>query len=78
VLWKERTPAAARPGEKSASVGLNVKHLIDVNDVTLAGHPSEYQKGYNVSKTLEGHGLTKLSLSKARISIRCGAVYAPL
>ncbi|KAG1856108.1 thiamine diphosphate-binding protein [Suillus subluteus] len=36
---------------------LNVKLLIDDNDVTIAGHPSQYLKGYDVSKTLEGHGL---------------------
>ncbi|KAG5220140.1 thiamine diphosphate-binding protein [Salix suchowensis] len=36
---------------------LNVKLLIDDNDVTIAGHPSEYLKGYDVSKTLAGHGL---------------------
>lgn len=39
---------------------LNVKLLIDDNDVTIAGHPSEYQKGYNIAKTLEGHGLVVL------------------
>ncbi|KIJ25680.1 hypothetical protein M422DRAFT_77069 [Sphaerobolus stellatus SS14] len=37
---------------------LSVKLLIDDNDVTIAGHPSEYQKGYDVGKTLNGHGLT--------------------
>ena len=36
---------------------LNLKLLIDDNDVTIAGHPSEYLKGYSVAKTLEGHGL---------------------
>lgn len=36
---------------------LNVKLLIDDNDVTIAGHPSDYLKGYDVGKTLEGHGL---------------------
>ena len=36
---------------------LNVKLLIDDNDVTIAGHPSDYLKGYDVAKTLEGHGL---------------------
>lgn len=36
---------------------LNVKLMIDDNDVTIAGHPSEYLKGYAVSKTLAGHGL---------------------
>ncbi len=37
---------------------LNVKLLIDDNDVTIAGHPSRYLKGFDVEKTLEGHGLT--------------------
>ena len=36
---------------------LNVKLLIDDNDVTIAGHPSKYLPGYSVRKTLEGHGL---------------------
>ncbi|MCX7401260.1 MAG: transketolase [Planctomycetales bacterium] len=36
---------------------LNVKLLIDDNDVTIAGHPSDYLKGFDVSRTLEGHGL---------------------
>ena len=37
---------------------LNVKLLIDDNDVTIAGHPSNYLHGYDVAKTLAGHGLT--------------------
>lgn len=36
---------------------LNVKLFIDDNDVTIAGHPSEYLKGFTVAKTLAGHGL---------------------
>ncbi|WP_414655187.1 transketolase C-terminal domain-containing protein [Fuerstiella marisgermanici] len=36
---------------------LNVKLLVDDNDVTIAGHPSDYLPGFNVSETLEGHGL---------------------
>ena len=39
---------------------INVKLLIDDNDVTIAGHPSAYMGGYSVRKTLEGHGLTVL------------------
>ncbi|MBD2257549.1 transketolase C-terminal domain-containing protein [Pseudanabaena sp. FACHB-2040] len=39
---------------------INVKLLIDDNDVTIAGHPSEYLGGFNVRKTLEGHGLKVL------------------
>ncbi|KAG6853310.1 hypothetical protein C0991_005236 [Blastosporella zonata] len=40
---------------------LNVKIIVDDNDVTIAGHPSEYLKGYSVAKTLEGHGLAVLT-----------------
>jgi transketolase len=36
---------------------LNVKLIIDDNDVTIAGHPSKYLGGYSVAKTLEGHGI---------------------
>lgn len=37
--------------------GLNVKLVIDDNDVTIAGHPSDYLPGFDVGKTLAGHGL---------------------
>jgi transketolase C-terminal domain/subunit/transketolase N-terminal domain/subunit len=37
--------------------GLNVKLFIDDNDVTIAGHPSQYMQGYSVEKTLDGHGM---------------------
>jgi len=36
---------------------LNVKLLIDDNDVTIAGHPSAYMPGFSVEATLRGHGL---------------------
>ena len=37
---------------------LNVKICIDDNNVTISGHPSDYLPGYDVSKTLLGHGMT--------------------
>ncbi len=37
---------------------LNVKLLIDDNDVTISGHPTEYLPGFDLADTLEGHGLT--------------------
>ncbi len=37
---------------------INIKLLIDDNNVTIAGHPQDYMPGYDVAKTLEGHGLT--------------------
>jgi len=36
---------------------LSVKLFIDDNNVTIAGHPSEYMTGYDLEKTLGGHGL---------------------
>jgi len=36
---------------------LKVKLFIDDNDVTIAGHPSKYMPGYDVAKTLQGHGV---------------------
>jgi len=41
----------------AAANQLNVKLFIDDNDVTIAGKPSEYLKGYNVGQTLKGHGI---------------------
>jgi transketolase len=36
---------------------LNVKLIIDDNDVTIAGHPSQYLPGYTVAQTLAGQGV---------------------
>jgi len=37
---------------------LNVKVVVDDNNVTISGHPREYLPGYDVARTLAGHGLT--------------------
>src|ERR1700760_4289116 len=37
---------------------LNVKVLIDDNNVTISGHPQQYMAGYDLSRTLSGYGLT--------------------
>jgi hypothetical protein len=47
----------AEAARLAVAQNLNVKLLIDDNDVTIAGHPSEYLKGYDVGKTLGGHGM---------------------
>jgi transketolase len=36
---------------------LNVKVLVDDNNVTIAGHPQEYLVGYDLTRTLAGYGL---------------------
>ncbi|MEB3358564.1 MAG: transketolase C-terminal domain-containing protein [Synechococcales bacterium] len=40
--------------------GINVKLIIDDNDVTIAGHPSDYLPGFSVKDTLVGHGVKVL------------------
>jgi transketolase C-terminal domain/subunit/transketolase N-terminal domain/subunit len=47
----------AEAARYTVAQNLNVKVLIDDNDVTIAGHPSQYLKGFSVQDTLEGHGL---------------------
>jgi len=37
---------------------LNIKLFIDDNNVTIAGHPSEYMPGFEVARTLSGHGMS--------------------
>lgn len=39
---------------------INIKIVVDDNDVTIAGHPSQYLPGYHVVNTLAGHGLKVL------------------
>merc|ERR1719401_1070528 len=53
----------AEAARVAAANGLNVKLFIDDNDVTIAGHPSEYLKGYNVGKTLKGHNIESVDVN---------------
>ncbi len=50
----------AEAARLAVAQNLNVKLIIDDNDVTIAGHPSKYLKGCSTAKTLAGHGLTVL------------------
>lgn len=47
----------AESARMAVAQNLNTKLFIDDNDVTIAGHPSDYMKGFSVAKTLEGAGL---------------------
>jgi len=64
----------AEAARLAVAQNLNVKLLIDDNDVTIAGHPSEYLKGYDLTKTLEGHGLKVLTVQGEDIDALWGAV----
>jgi transketolase len=48
----------AEAGRLTVSKQLNVKILVDDNNVTIAGHPQEYMTGYDLSRTLSGYGIT--------------------
>ncbi|GAB6142225.1 transketolase C-terminal domain-containing protein [Methylosoma difficile] len=50
----------AEAARLAVAQGLNVKLIIDDNDVTIAGHPSSYLKGCSTAKTLAGQGVTVL------------------
>jgi transketolase C-terminal domain/subunit/transketolase N-terminal domain/subunit len=50
----------AEAARLAVAQGMNVKLLIDDNDVTIAGHPKKYLPGYDLVRTLAGHGLTVL------------------
>lgn len=50
----------AEAARLAVAQNLNVKLIIDDNDVTIAGHPSKYLKGCTVANSLKGHGVTIL------------------
>ncbi|OSX58829.1 hypothetical protein POSPLADRAFT_1071211 [Postia placenta MAD-698-R-SB12] len=52
----------AEAARLAVAQNLNVKLIIDDNDVTIAGHPSQYLKGYDLNKTLSGHGLKVITV----------------
>jgi transketolase len=47
----------AEAARLAVALGLPVKLVIDDNDVTISGHPSQYLRGFDVGRTLAGHGL---------------------
>ncbi len=51
----------AEAARHAVAHSLNVKVIVDDNDVTIAGHPSKYLPGFDVERTLTGHGVTALT-----------------
>ncbi len=47
----------AEAARLAVAQGLDVKLVLDDNDVTIAGHPSEYMAGFTLANTLGGHGI---------------------
>jgi len=48
----------AEAARLAVAKGLNIKVLLDDNNVTIAGHPQDYMAGYDLTRTLSGYGLT--------------------
>ncbi|KAH8116771.1 thiamine diphosphate-binding protein [Phellopilus nigrolimitatus] len=65
----------AEAARLAVAQGLNVKLLIDDNDVTIAGHPSQYLKGYELPKTLNGHGLKVVTVQGEDLDALWGGVH---
>ncbi|KAH9966952.1 thiamine diphosphate-binding protein [Lactifluus volemus] len=63
----------AEAARLAVAQNLNVKIIIDDNNVTIAGHPSEYLQGYNVPQTLAGHGLKIVTVQGEDIDALWGA-----
>ena len=51
----------AEAARLAVAKNLNIKLIIDDNNSTCSGYPTDYLKGYNVGQTLAGHGLTVLT-----------------
>jgi transketolase len=47
----------AEAARLAVAQGLPVKLVIDDNDITISGRPSEYLRGFDIARTLGGHGL---------------------
>lgn len=68
----------AEAARLAVAQNLNVKLLIDDNDVTIAGHPSKYLNGYDLARTLEGHGLRVFVTQGEDIDTLWGSVAAAI
>jgi len=64
----------AEAARLAVAQNLNVKLFLDDNDVTIAGHPSQYLKGYTLTQTLGGHGLHIVSVDGEDIDALWAAV----
>jgi len=47
----------AEAARLAVAQNINIKLVIDDNNVTISGHPKDYLPGYDIAKTLAGHGL---------------------
>jgi transketolase len=51
---------SAEAARFASANNLEVKLFIDDNNMTITGHPKEYLRGYDIEKTLKGHGINTM------------------
>eukprot|EP01065_Artemidia_motanka_P027307 TRINITY_DN32529_c0_g1_i1.p2 TRINITY_DN32529_c0_g1~~TRINITY_DN32529_c0_g1_i1.p2 ORF type:complete len:677 (+),score=228.77 TRINITY_DN32529_c0_g1_i1:74-2032(+) len=68
----------AEAARLAVAKGLNVKLVIDDNNVTITGHPSDYLRGFDVAETLKGHGLGVAVVDGENIDAIYGAIRTSL
>jgi len=64
----------AEAARLAVAQNLNVKMIVDDNDVTIAGNPSSYLKGYSVASTMRGHGMKVIEIQGEGIDDIYGAI----
>jgi len=64
----------AEAARLAVAQNLNVKMIVDDNDVTIAGNPSSYLKGYSVANTMRGHGMKVIEIQGEAIDDVYGAI----
>merc|ERR1719159_1539928 len=64
----------AEAARLAVAQNLNVKMIVDDNDVTIAGNPSSYLKGYSVANTMRGHGMKVIEVQGEGIDDIYGAI----
>merc|ERR1719238_895590 len=64
----------AEAARLAVAQNLNIKMIVDDNDVTIAGNPSSYLKGYSVANTMRGHGMKVIEVQGEAIDDIYGAI----
>jgi len=64
----------AEAARLAVAQNLNIKMIVDDNDVTIAGNPSSYLKGYSVASTMRGHGMKVIEVQGEAIDDIYGGI----
>lgn len=68
----------AEAARQAVAAQLPVVLLIDDNNVTIEGHPHQYLHGFDIAKTLQGHGLTIKKITTGNKEENIDILYAAI